>query len=101
MLEVTKDEVDEYYSPGDFQVGQTMTLLGRRLLLCNCDNFTKDYFRRNHPDMELKPIVIPKDDTHQDTVRADRRFPVVGKPLPVFYHPLSTGDSSLQRVWDT
>nr|XP_020444001.1 EF-hand domain-containing protein 1 [Monopterus albus] len=60
VLEVSKDEVDEYYSPKDFQLGQTITLLGRRFLLHDCDAFTKEYFQRNHPDMDLKPIEVPK-----------------------------------------
>ncbi|CAK6961838.1 EF-hand domain-containing protein 1 [Scomber scombrus] len=60
VLEVSKEEVDEFYSPKDFQVGQTMKLLGRRFLLCDCDGFTKDYFQKNHPGVTIKPIEVPK-----------------------------------------
>lgn len=60
VLEVSKEEVDEFYSPKDFQVGETMTLLGRRFLLCDCDGFTKDYYQKNHPDVTMKPIEVPK-----------------------------------------
>ncbi|KAK2856154.1 hypothetical protein Q5P01_004889 [Channa striata] len=67
VLEVSKDEVDEYYSPKDFQVGQRITLLGRHFLLCDCDGFTKEYLKRNHPDIEMKPTEVPKTvDTHPD-----------------------------------
>ncbi|XP_026197308.1 EF-hand domain-containing protein 1 [Anabas testudineus] len=61
VLEVSKDEVDQYYSPKDFRVGQTVTLLGRRFQLYDCDGFTKEYFQRNHPDIEMKPTEIPKE----------------------------------------
>uniref|UniRef100_A0A3B5BED7 EF-hand domain containing 1 n=1 Tax=Stegastes partitus TaxID=144197 RepID=A0A3B5BED7_9TELE len=54
VMETSEKDVEEYYSPKDFQLGQTIKLLGRCFLLYDCNRFTKEYYQKNHPDMELK-----------------------------------------------
>ncbi|XP_022045091.2 EF-hand domain-containing protein 1 isoform X2 [Acanthochromis polyacanthus] len=60
VMEISDKEVGQYYSPKDFQLGQTIKILGRCFLLCDCDRFTKEYYQRNHPDMEMTPTEVPK-----------------------------------------
>lgn len=79
VMEISPQEVEEYYSPKDFQIGQRVNLLGRTFLLCDCDSFTKDYYKTNHPDMELKPIINIPAKTKVSEKQKVRRSDVVLK----------------------
>ncbi|XP_041832130.1 EF-hand domain-containing protein 1 [Melanotaenia boesemani] len=57
LMEMSKEDVDEYFSLKDFQLGQTIKLMGHCFLLNDCDDFTKKYYQENYPDMNLE---LPK-----------------------------------------
>lgn len=56
--EVSDVDVTEYYQPKDFLVGETVYVFGRKMIICDCDDFTRNYYRRvfcleQRPRMDL------------------------------------------------
>nr|CAH8824972.1 unnamed protein product [Trichobilharzia regenti] len=66
-MEITENEVKEYFSPRDFRIGQSVNILGRKYLIYDCDSFTKAWYHNNFGltdftplDVEIKQPEIPK-----------------------------------------
>ncbi|CAH8441611.1 unnamed protein product [Schistosoma rodhaini] len=57
-MEITENEVKEYFSPKDFHIGQSVNILGRKYLIYDCDNFTKAWYHNNFGLTEFTPLDI-------------------------------------------
>ncbi|VDL61617.1 unnamed protein product [Hymenolepis diminuta] len=46
----------EYYTDRDLTLGALLNVYGRKFLICDCDEFTKEYFRKKYNIETLDPI---------------------------------------------
>ncbi|XP_025079463.1 EF-hand domain-containing family member C2-like isoform X2 [Pomacea canaliculata] len=49
----------EYIKDTDLTLGSVVNIWGRRIVLCDCDEFTKEYYRTKHGITEFTPLKIP------------------------------------------
>ncbi|KAM9316086.1 EF-hand domain-containing protein 1 [Gastrophryne carolinensis] len=59
VLEISDQEVTEWYSPRDFIVGKHVNILGRKFFLYDCDAYTQDFYRENM-GTNLNPVSVEK-----------------------------------------
>ena len=51
------EDSKNYYHAEDFEIGQTVDIAGRPILIHDCDGFTKKYFKENY-DIGTRKIMI-------------------------------------------
>ncbi|XP_040283134.1 EF-hand domain-containing protein 1 [Bufo bufo] len=60
VLEISDQEVTEWYSPQDFMVGHHVTILGRKFFLYDCDAYTRDFYQENLGIQDMTPADVKK-----------------------------------------
>ncbi|XP_055986595.1 EF-hand domain-containing protein 1 [Sorex fumeus] len=60
VLEISDQEVLEWYTAKDFIVGKTVTILGRTFFLYDCDAFTRRYYKEQLGMPDLPRVDVSK-----------------------------------------
>lgn len=60
MLEISDQEVLEWYTAKDFIVGKPLTILGRTFFIYDCDPFTRQYYRDKFGMPDLPRVDVSK-----------------------------------------
>uniref|UniRef100_A0A8C2L6T8 EF-hand domain-containing family member C2 n=1 Tax=Cyprinus carpio TaxID=7962 RepID=A0A8C2L6T8_CYPCA len=47
---------EEFYKDCDLTIGGVINVWGRRMLICDCDNFTKEYYRSKYGIEDFTPV---------------------------------------------
>uniref|UniRef100_A0A9L0I5Z1 EF-hand domain containing 1 n=1 Tax=Equus asinus TaxID=9793 RepID=A0A9L0I5Z1_EQUAS len=60
VLEISDQEVLEWYTAKDFLVGKSLTILGRTFFIYDCDPFTRQYYKEKFGISDLPRIDVSK-----------------------------------------
>lgn len=55
-LELTDNEIKDYFRPHDFSLGQSVNIFGRNFTIYDMDNFTKAFYYQNMGVTEFTPL---------------------------------------------
>lgn len=58
VLELSSDEIKEWFSPRDFTIGKTINIKGKNFFIHDCDEFTKSFYRLNFGIQDFEPIDV-------------------------------------------
>ncbi|NXS55251.1 EFHC1 protein, partial [Brachypteracias leptosomus] len=65
VLEISDQEVLEWFTAKDFAVGKPTTLLGRTFFIYDCDKFTRNFYRDKFGITDFQPVERKKEEVEE------------------------------------
>ncbi|OQV16057.1 EF-hand domain-containing protein 1 [Hypsibius exemplaris] len=56
VLQIGDKTVPQHYTAGDLRLGETLLLFGRKVTICDCDEYTKKWYRDNMQITEFNKV---------------------------------------------
>ncbi|KAJ3039649.1 EF-hand domain-containing member C2 [Rhizophlyctis rosea] len=86
----------EYFTDRDFTIGTVLHLYGRPFVICDCDEFTKEYYRDKYGVEEFNPVHIEDYEEDGNGEKKDHQLPYSPVPPDLLPFP-PTSLSSLKQ----
>ncbi|CAH0715499.1 unnamed protein product, partial [Brenthis ino] len=64
-IEMTGGPKHASYTPADLSIGAVVNVYGRKVILTDCDPFTKEYYRVTYGFDAFSPLSLPKDESSE------------------------------------
>lgn len=58
VMELTNNEVKEYFTPKDFMIGKRVMIYNRKFLIYDCDSFTKAFYYHNFGITDFETVEV-------------------------------------------
>lgn len=69
VMELSNNEIKEWFAPVDFKIGQTVVIYNRPFLIYDCDEFTRQYLQKKFGITDFTPLDVRRND--RGTVRKE------------------------------
>lgn len=69
------DDSGIYYNDSDLQIGKTLNVFGRNVVLTDCDGKTREFYQQKYGIEEFNPLPMPTQNRSNGDYRREFEYP--------------------------